>query len=477
VVVVETLPITQNGKVDVRALPALVATSNSKAASSRPLNALETRMVEIWQDVLNVRPIGPRENFFDCGGHSLKAVELFASIEREMGPRLPLASIFDAPTVEKLCERVAQEGWGAPWEPLVVLNRLGSRPPFFCVSAGDGNTVGFGALARRMTADQPFYALQPRGLDGRQLLRRDIESMAADNVKAIQSVQRHGPYFLGGRCLGGLISYEMARQLRDKGEEIALLAVLDSLGPRWAPRLLANGIQFDEVMNLARLRAQSNGQHPGDIFHEPFGSQFVDWLREPVFVGAGTSINRYLYEAYQARPDVRLEYPDLAGEDLSRLVEWGWVSGRVELGMNPALLPELGRDGSGPRRPKPGWRRGVDRGRERTLDLIDVASRGKVRSLGPRRYERLQVVSSGAANVYRALPYDGRITLVRSNEFLGNIEIARWYGVDSAGIDESFIAVSHRSMLREPDVAILADNLKDLMDGRLDRGTERSVAS
>ncbi len=479
-VVLDALPLTPNGKVDRQALPAPGPrpdddTPVRRAERVEP-DALERQMLGIWEDVLAIAPVRLDDDFFDLGGHSLLAVELFARVEQDIGPRLPLATIFEAPTPHDLVAALRAEGWAAPWDPIVVLNADGDRVPFFCCSAGDGNTVGYGALARHLPADQPFYGLQPSGLDGRTLLRVSVESMARRFVRAVRAVRPHGPYLLGGRCLGGLVAYEMARRLEADGEEVALVAVLDSLGPHWAPRELAPGIPFDEVMNLARQRARADGDDPGDVFSANGAAHFLGWLREPLVAGQTAGVNRYLREAYLARPDVQAAYPDLTGDDAAGVIGWAWNTGREEMGLVASLLPP------GPpvatRRPdrRDRVRRSLLRARERSLDHLDVILRGRAQRFRSRRLRRLQEVAVEAALAYRAGPYGGPVTVLRTEEFLGNVDIERWHGV-AATIRERMVFGSHRSMLREPDVASLATTLQECIDDALAADGSGRVAS
>jgi thioesterase domain-containing protein len=446
---VDELPLTVNGKLVRGFRPPAPELSPSRAPSD-----LEVRMAAVWEGVLNVRPVRLDDNFFDLGGHSMLAVELFAAIERTIGPRLPLASIFEAPTVEQLAELTRREGWGAPWSSLVPVNPGGSRVPLFCAAAGDGNTVGYGALSRHLGPDQPVYGLQPRGLDGHVPLLRTVEALARHYLSAVRSVQAHGPYLLAGRCLGGVVAYEMARRLEADGERVSLLAIFDSLGPRWATRPLLGTIAFDEVMNLARQRVPDLD-----------AAEFVEWLRSPAISDGAVTVNRYLYEAYLARPDVQAAYPLDAPGQASRLVDWACVSGRREMGLSPALLPPATRAAAVLRPPRAGWMsRTMAQASRRALDWADVISRGRVESLARRRTERLQAISVEAVDRYRAKPYGGVVTLLRSEEFRGDVEIARWYGADTGGIVEQFLPATHRSMLREPDVADLAAVLGACID-------------
>jgi thioesterase domain-containing protein/acyl carrier protein len=189
---------------------------------------VEHRLVEIWQDVLGMESIGVTDNFFELGVHSLLAVRLFVEIEKRFGRSLPLASIFKAPTIERLASILDPTTPSNGSSPLVAIQPQGSKPPFFCVHELFGDVLCYMNLARHLGEDQPFYALQARGLDGVEEPFSDIQTMAAHYIEAIQTVQPEGPYALGGLCFGGIVAFEMAQQLRAKGEAANLVALLDS---------------------------------------------------------------------------------------------------------------------------------------------------------------------------------------------------------------------------------------------------------
>jgi thioesterase domain-containing protein/acyl carrier protein len=231
-VTLEALPLTPNGKVNRQALAAAQAARSEPAHQAlKPRNRLELELLRIWEEVLNVRSIGINDNFFDLGGHSIIAVRLFAQIEKRFEKKLPLATLFRAPTIEQLAAYLRQEKSEPSWSSLVAIQPSGSKPPFFCVHAHGGNVLNFHDLARCLGTDQPFYGLQAQGLDGEQPRHSRIEEMAAHYLSEIKTVQAEGPYFLGGYCFGGKVAFEMARQLKASGEEVALLAVIDSYAP------------------------------------------------------------------------------------------------------------------------------------------------------------------------------------------------------------------------------------------------------
>ncbi|HEY8602499.1 MAG TPA: amino acid adenylation domain-containing protein, partial [Thermomicrobiales bacterium] len=233
----DALPLTPNGKVDRRALPAVAAVATASAEPQGPRDDLERQLVAIWEATLGVAPIGVTDNFFDLGGHSLVAVRLFARIEAAFGRKLPLATLFAAPTIGELAALLREQGWVASWSSLVALQPRGNHPPFFCVHAIGGNVLKFRALAAHLGPDQPLYGLQARGLDGQEPPATHVEEMAANYLAEIRQVQPHGPYFLGGQCFGGMVALEMARQVQVAGERVALLAMFDDYAPGYTKLL------------------------------------------------------------------------------------------------------------------------------------------------------------------------------------------------------------------------------------------------
>jgi amino acid adenylation domain-containing protein len=466
----ERLPLTGNGKIDIAALPDPETGPEGRRRSTEQvqMDELERELVAIWQRSLDITDIHPDDDFFALGGHSLRAVELFDTIERRLGRRLPLTTIFEAPTVRGLALALREDGWRAAHGSLVALTATGSRPPLFFMTAGDGNSVGYGALARNLGPDQPFYALQPRGIDGGAPLHNSVESMAAHYLRAIRRVEPNGPYLLGGRCLGALVAYEMARRLRADGQEVTLLAVLDSGGPERHTRRLADGTPFDQFMNGAVRRAEP-APELGDIFSAEGTQRLLSWLAEPVLTGPdGTPVNRYVHEVYRVRSDVRDAYPDLAGQDARALVEWMWISGRKEHDLAERLLPApLDRSNAAqlaPPGPVARVRRARTRVSWRTAEAVDLLLGKRRVDLAERRRERLRQASQRAWDGYRAGPYDGIITLIRSEEYRTHALLDHWYGPKTAGVVEHQVTGTHRSMLREPDVAALAGCIGALVD-------------
>lgn len=201
--------------------------------SLTPTNSVDDeiapRLTLIWQELLGIEPISPEQNYFDLGGDSALAVHLFNRIEQAFKVKLPLATLFDAPTIAELAIVLQREAAPSGWSPLVEIQSGGSRPNFFCMHGAGGNVLIYRDLARRLGPDQPFYGLQAPGLDGSCPPLTRVEDMAALYSKEIRRVQPHGPYFLGGYCMGGTVAFEIARQLRAEGESVALLALFDTI--------------------------------------------------------------------------------------------------------------------------------------------------------------------------------------------------------------------------------------------------------
>lgn len=223
------LPLTPNGKLDLNALPRPEAQPAVAAnALLEPKTLLEQRLVELWQRCLGTNDVSPEDDFFELGGHSLLAARLRMDIGQLTGQPVPIAMLFHAPTPRKLALWLAENRSLPPWTSLVPLKPTGCAPPVFFVHGLGGLVSGFLGLARRLPPDQPAYGLQAVGLDGQIAGPDTIEGMAAHYVREMISLQPEGPYYLVGYSAGGLIAYEMARQLQFDGRQVAMLALFDT---------------------------------------------------------------------------------------------------------------------------------------------------------------------------------------------------------------------------------------------------------
>jgi amino acid adenylation domain-containing protein len=231
-VMIDRLPLTPNGKVDRESLSAIeTGLPEYDNAYVAPRNLPELEIARIWEELLGVRPVGMKDNFFRLGGHSLLAVGLSGTIEQRLGKKIPLITIFKEPTVEQLAKVLRLDGRPEGWSPLVPIQPHGSKRPFFCAHPGGGDVFCYVELATRIGTDRPFYGFQARGLDSPQKPHTSIKEMAIEYIESLRSIQPYGPYLLGGWSIGGAIAFEMAQQLCSQGEQVLKLVLFDSLAP------------------------------------------------------------------------------------------------------------------------------------------------------------------------------------------------------------------------------------------------------
>ncbi|HTV57365.1 MAG TPA: alpha/beta fold hydrolase [Verrucomicrobiae bacterium] len=190
-------------------------------------------LTPIWQSALQRSPVGVEDNFFDLGGDPAAAARIFSEVAKAGGPNLPPFVIFQTPTLASMASFLTR----APhpqFSPLVALKPGAAGPPVFITHGIAGHLMEFFELVRHTSTSQPIYGMQTRGMDGVTQPFDRIEDMAEYFLGAVKSIQPHGPYFLIGYSLGGLVTLEMARRLSESGERIALLALLDSYPHRTA---------------------------------------------------------------------------------------------------------------------------------------------------------------------------------------------------------------------------------------------------
>ncbi len=224
----ERLPLTANGKIDRQNLP--LPQRSHEVSFVAPRNDTEKKLAKLWSALLKMKKISIYDNFLELGGHSLLLAKLFAQIENVFQINLPLSVIFECSTIEKLAVRLQSLIERSPWQSLVAImpiKETSIHPPLFCISGIHGNVLLYADLAKHLGADQPFYGLQPRGLDGFYSPLSSIEEIATYYIQVVRTVQPKGPYFLGGFSLGSKVVWEMAQQLHHQGEKVALLALFD----------------------------------------------------------------------------------------------------------------------------------------------------------------------------------------------------------------------------------------------------------
>ena len=257
----DILPLTPNGKVDRQALPKanLELTKQELFISSR--DTIELQLTQIWSDILNVTPVGVTNNFFELGGNSILAVRLINQIQKQFQKHLPLATLFQSPTISELAELLRSSADSIPWSTLVPIQLSGDGLPLFCIHPLGGNVLCYQDLARHLNSKRPIYGLQALGLNPLYEPHTQIEQMATHYIQELQTVQPHGPYFICGLSMGSLIALEMAQQISSQGEQIALLALLDPFTPSMMTSfiseedltLLALGFLGDINFNLEQL--------------------------------------------------------------------------------------------------------------------------------------------------------------------------------------------------------------------------------
>ena len=227
---VDGFPQTPDGWLDFARLPEPPAAAGRETEESydAPYLTIHHQLIEIWQDLLDVRPIGIRDDFFDLGGNSLLAMRMLYRVEQIGGRALLPATLFQDATVEHLANEVLRRDDAGPAPAILPIQETGTQTPMFFLH-GDLTGGGFYCLklSRRLGPDQPFYALPPLDVSEYAALP-EIEHIAAAQLATIRAVQPHGPYVLGGFCLGGLTAFEIARQLAAQGERVERLLIIDA---------------------------------------------------------------------------------------------------------------------------------------------------------------------------------------------------------------------------------------------------------
>lgn len=234
-VIIDAIPLNTNGKVDRKALPPPCSRPDMGSRYVAPETELERTLARIWREVLRVDRVGVYDNFFDLGGHSLLAAHLIARIEKEIGQNIPVAILIAAPTIAQLARKLIDQTYTSAWAPLVELHvpppGAPTLAPFFCIHSLGANLVSFHKLASLLRPDRAIFGLQPHGLDGMQQPLDTVDGIASAYLQEIRKKQPHGPYYLGGICIGGILAYEIARRLHQSGEQVRLLALVDSFLP------------------------------------------------------------------------------------------------------------------------------------------------------------------------------------------------------------------------------------------------------
>ena len=234
---VDKIPRLPSSKLDLRALMAVdeVNVQNERAnvvaaAEADPSDGdcIARTVAQVWQEVLQTPVSGPEDDFFEVGGDSLKAITFMIDLERALGLELSLTLITEAPKFARLCEAL-REHRTTRYVPLVPLKPGDGLPPVFIIHGLGGSVAGLFPMTRRMTYPGAVIGIQARGLDGHEPPHATVEAMAAEYLRAVKARQPEGPYYLCGYSFGGLVAFEMARRLRESGDEVALVGLFDTM--------------------------------------------------------------------------------------------------------------------------------------------------------------------------------------------------------------------------------------------------------
>ncbi|GEM_PF-530845 len=223
--VLAALPRTSNGKIDRHALAFLPLQPEPAETGTVPRNEVERRLLAIWKDVLKSSSDDVNQDFFELGGHSLLAAKLLVRIEKEFGIQLSLAFIFQSPTVARMAEALRISRLSLRDRAIVPIQQKGEGSPLFWIRGGPR----FRLLAQKLGWNRPFLGVDLPYADGIRLpMPHRLEDIAGYLVKAMREVQPHGPYYIAGLCVNAVIAYEIAQQLMQQGETVALLAMVDA---------------------------------------------------------------------------------------------------------------------------------------------------------------------------------------------------------------------------------------------------------
>jgi aspartate racemase len=404
----DALPMNPNGKVDRARLP---EPSFESRSALRPRNEMESLLATLWEQVLGVDGVGPEDDFFELGGHSLLAVKLVQAIREAFGQELELSALISAPTLaaqaQMLYLGVGSQKSGA----LVRLQPNGKQPPVFCVCSLGGTVLNQRPLALRLGADQPFFGLQAVDLEAKLGRLATIEDYAGAYIEAMKSVAPRGPYVIGGHSFGGIVSFEIAQQLTSRGDEVALLFILDSSLPNLDKGALD---RLASVFAFLRGLPYVPGEAFSQLRRDP--EQLARALRQKLRFVAGKAVGK------QTNP---------------------------QPSQPPNTVPET----SAPR-----GSQGVLQ--PNGMDIRDVVEM----SHWPENSRRIAERHWRAVLGYRPKSYPGRITLFRSrfqSPFLGLGSMMGWDRVALGGVEVVRVPGGHLSVLQPPNVDVLAKRLRE----------------
>jgi amino acid adenylation domain-containing protein len=355
-------PRTSSGKTDRKALPLpdsgpepAAAGSGTASASGGGASPIEARMHAIWREVLGVDSFGIDESFFDLGGHSVLAVDLIRKLNAKLGGDWKLRDLFETPTVRALAGVMdAKRRTKLPL--LFTLSKKGGRTPFFIVPGVYSNKYYedpsfsqyeqdflryFNNLLVVLGNDRPVYGLRPQGIYRGEKFRLSVEGMASEYVKEIKAVQPQGPYLIGGECIGGVVAHAIASALRDGGDEVSKLVLLDTYRIHTAHELTMRSQDF-----LRDLRAVLEGLRDA-VLHAQLNRKAlmraVDWAGTWLFpLGQHSREKRRLELGTRTYTNLLLRYRPKRYEGKTLLiVNEAWNAKHSSLSWNSELCPSL----------------------------------------------------------------------------------------------------------------------------------------
>ncbi len=350
-IVLDRLPLNAHGKIDRKALPVPVVPPKEYAADELSLGQLsltEEKLKDIWKMILGHDRFGIDDNFFTIGGHSLLGVRMFIELENQYGIRLPLQTLFRAPTIRELAREIDSSGTAGTWQPVVMFRKGHNKPPLFCLHMHNGNIYRWKVLEKYLPDDQPIYAIQPRALDPEQKPQRSVTEQATTYIEEIKKIQPHGPYYLAGLCYGGTVAFEMALQLQARGEKTALCLMVNNYAPLENPTLyrLTKGFErffkmdFAEKIQYAleknrRLGKKLRDKTLGKLFGKTSASQAEqspqqDDIRviHTLALMAYQPSGKYNGDVFIVRAGGEIEDPQFYDQTLG----WKkWMNGKIEV--------------------------------------------------------------------------------------------------------------------------------------------------
>ncbi len=251
-VVMPAFPLGPNGKVDRKALPApLPPRPTMRARHVAPRSAVEQELCAIWNKALGAEDIGVHDNFFDMGGHSLTGIQLLAQVEQRFGTTIEFKQLFVAPTVAQMAKLIESPTLSAAEGHLLPLQTKGHRVPLICIHGDEANAF----LPKYLGQEQPFYGITHQGEDGMPLQYRSVESIASYYITELKRGLPEGPYQLCGYSFGGLVAFEMARQLEERGDKVTMVLLLDTYAPKPFVEVMSKERKLHEPLKNVIMRS------------------------------------------------------------------------------------------------------------------------------------------------------------------------------------------------------------------------------